>query len=186
MEPLKLKDLYTFKPDTQSYELEIDIDHYQDMFNTWDAAPLKRKDIEPDLMDYLETAGRDIPLKYPVDVTFVMPETSRDEKKELITKDALYMQFRYAISLVTKELAFNYRRMAIFTVTAVIFLISNYIARDQVTDEIFNILFEGLTVGGWFLLWNVFSIMILDNALLYKRRQVLARFLKTKVEFRNR
>jgi RsiW-degrading membrane proteinase PrsW (M82 family) len=183
MEKLKLKDLYTYHLESNKYVLEIDIDQYQDMFNTWDAAPLKRKDIEPDLMDYLETAGRDIPLKYDLIISFIMPEAARDEKKEVMAKDALSMQFRYAISQVNASLTFNYRRILTFLIMSLIFLFINYLLRDALLNQALTIALEGLLVGGWFLLWNVFSIFILDNSVLNKRKRVLARYVKTDVVF---
>ena len=186
MEPLKLKDLYTYHQESNCYVLEIDIDQYQDMFNTWDAAPLKRKDIEPDLMDYLETAGRDIPLKHDIQIIFLIPEAARDNKKEQLAIGALQMQFRYAISNVNKELNFNYRRIATFLVMSLIVLFVNYILRDVDINQFLRILLEGLLVGGWFLLWNVFSIMILDNAVLVKRKKVLARYVLSLVGFKNK
>jgi hypothetical protein len=183
MEKLKLKDLYTYHPESKRYVLEIDIDQYQDMFNTWDAAPLKRKDIEPDLMDYLETAGRDIPLKNDIMISFIIPESARDEKKEVMAKDALAMQFRYAISQVNASLTFNYRRIMTFLIISLIFLFINYLLRDALLNQALTIALEGLLVGGWFLLWNVFSIFILDNSVLNKKKRVLARYVKSDVVF---
>jgi hypothetical protein len=66
---------------------------------------------------------------------------------------------------------------------SLIFLFINYLLRDALLNQALTIALEGLLVGGWFLLWNVFSIFILDNSVLNKKKRVLARYVKTDVVF---
>ena len=181
---MRLKDLYTYNQTEKSYDIEIAIDQYQDVFNTWDAAPLKRKDIEPDLMEYLEQAGHDIPLKRKINIVFVMPKENREEKKEAFTKEAFDMQFKYMISLKTKAINFNYRRMFTFIVASVILITVNFFFKGQSTSEfVETLLLEGMLIGGWFLLWNAFSIAVLDNYKLRKTKKVYVRYLKSDIIF---
>ncbi len=161
MKSLHMKDLYHFNKETQTYELDIAINQYQDMFNSWDAAPLKRKDIEPDLIDYLEQAGEDIPFKEKIALVFMLPKETRDLKREKTVSQAVKLQFRFLLSVVNKELLYNYRRMATFAIFSLIFLTINYFLRGQQSSQLTNIFLEGLLVGGWFLMWNVFGIAIL-------------------------
>ena len=181
---MRIKDLYTYNQIDKSYDIEIAIDQYQDVFNTWDAAPLKRKDIEPDLMEYLEQAGHDIPLKKKVSIVFVMPKEMRDQKKEAFTKEAFDMQFKYMISIKNKDINFNYRRMFTFIIASIVLITINYFFKGQATsDFVETLLLEGMLIGGWFLLWNAFSIAVLDNYKLRKTRKIFARYLKSDILF---
>lgn len=178
---MRLKDLYTYNQSDKSYDIEIAIDTYQDVFNTWDAAPLKRKDIEPDLMEYLEQAGYDIPLKRKVTIVFYVPKSKRDEKNEILMKQAFDMQFKYMISKKTKDIHFNYRRMLTFIAASLLFITVNYFFKGQFETRFFDVLLEGMLIGGWFLLWNAFSIAVLDNYKLRKSRKIFLRYLKSDI-----
>jgi hypothetical protein len=180
-----MKDLYHFNKDTQTYELDIAIDQYQDMFNSWDAAPLKRKDIEPDLIDYLEQAGEDIPFKEKIALVFMLPKETRDLKREKTVSQAVKLQFRFLLSVVNKELLYNYRRMATFAIFSLIFLTINYFLRGQQSSQLTNIFLEGLLVGGWFLMWNVFGIAILDNFKLYRKKKIWVRYMQAELMFKD-
>lgn len=185
MKSLHMKDLYHFNKETQTYELDIAIDEYQDMFNSWDAAPLKRKDIEPDLIDYLEQAGEDIPFKENIALVFMLPSNARDQKREKTVSQAVKLQFRFLLSVVNKELLYNYRRMATFAIFSLIFLTINYFLRGQQSSQLANIFLEGLLVGGWFLMWNVFGIAILDNFKLYRKKKIWVRYMQAELMFKD-
>jgi hypothetical protein len=185
MKSLHMKDLYHFNKETQTYELDIAIDQYQDMFNSWDAAPLKRKDIEPDLIDYLEQAGEDIPFKEKIALVFMLPSEARDLKREKTVSQAVKLQFRFLLSVVNKELLYNYRRMATFAIFSLIFLTINYFLRGQQSSQLANIFLEGLLVGGWFLMWNVFGIAILDNFKLYRKKKIWVRYMQAELMFKD-
>ena len=185
MKSLHMKDLYHFNKETQTYELGIAIDQYQDMFNSWDAAPLKRKDIEPDLIDYLEQAGEDIPFNEKIALVFMLPSDARDLKREKTVSQAVKLQFRFLLSVVNKELLYNYRRMATFAIFSLIFLTINYFLRGQQSSQLANIFLEGLLVGGWFLMWNVFGIAILDNFKLYRKKKIWVRYMQAELMFKD-
>jgi hypothetical protein len=185
MKSLHMKDLYHYNKETRMYELDIAIDHYQDMFNSWDAAPLKRKDIEPDLIDYLEQAGDDIPFKEKIALVFMLPNEARDFKREKTVNQAVKLQFRFLLSVVNKELLYNYRRMATFAIFSLIFLTTNYFLRGQELSQFMNIFLEGLLVGGWFLMWNVFGIAILDNFQLYRKKRIWVRYMQAELMFKD-
>jgi hypothetical protein len=183
---MRIKDLYTYNKQLDSYDIEIAIEQYQDVFNTWDAAPLKRKDIEPDLMEYLEQAGFDIPLKKKVNIIFMMPKNVRDSKKEALTKEAFEMQFKYLISVKNKDINFNYRRMFTFFIASIILISSNFFLKDIASSAfVETLILEGMLIGGWFLLWNAFSIAVLDNYKLRKIRKIFSRYLKSSIVFRD-
>lgn len=185
MKSLHMKDLYHFNKETQTYELDIAIDQYQDVFNSWDAAPLKRKDIEPDLIDYLEQAGEDISFKEKIALVFMLPSDERDLRREKTLSQAVKLQFRFLLSVVNKKLLYNYRRMATFAIFSLIFLTINYFLRGQQSSQLANIFLEGLIVGGWFLMWNVFGIAILDNFKLYRKKKICVRYMQVELMFKD-
>lgn len=65
---------YNTNPDTSAYMIEISLDEYSELFNGWDASPLRRRDLEPELLDYIEQCGAEIPLNYNLGLYLYLSE----------------------------------------------------------------------------------------------------------------
>jgi hypothetical protein len=68
---------------------------------------------------------------------------------------------------------------------SLIFLTTNYFLRGQELSQFMNIFLEGLLVGGWFLMWNVFGIAILDNFQLYRKKKIWVRYMQSELMFKD-
>jgi hypothetical protein len=74
-----LLNYYNINTETSAYMIEISLDDYAELFNGWDASPLRRRDLEPELLDYLEQSGSEIPLINDVELYLYLPEKLRDD-----------------------------------------------------------------------------------------------------------
>ncbi|MBL7006753.1 MAG: hypothetical protein ISR78_06725, partial [Spirochaetia bacterium] len=63
--------VYDYNPETQAYIIKVSIKQYTHIFNDLDPAPLKRRDLNQDLLNYLDDCSFDIPLGYKVNIQFV-------------------------------------------------------------------------------------------------------------------
>ena len=52
-----LINIYNINPKTSAYMIEVSLDDYAELFNGWDASPLRRRDLEPEFLDFLEQCG---------------------------------------------------------------------------------------------------------------------------------
>lgn len=55
-----LEKIYERNPENGNFIIEISLDNYAEIFNEWDHAPFKRKDINPELLNFLEDSIDDI------------------------------------------------------------------------------------------------------------------------------
>lgn len=86
-------EIYKIDESTKLYMIEIALDHYVNVFNKWDPAPFKRRDLDPDLQLYLEGSSEEIPLHYPIELCFTVPEKARDNQLEKEVEDGLKKSF---------------------------------------------------------------------------------------------
>jgi len=82
-------EVYAFDKSTNRYMIEIALDRYEDIFNEWDPAPFKRREIDASLRLYLEGSAEEIPSHYPIELFFMLPRGKRDKQMEKETRNAL-------------------------------------------------------------------------------------------------
>lgn len=178
--------LYNQNTDTSAYMIEISLDDYSELFNGWDASPVKRKGLEPELMDYLEQASTEIPLKEKTELCFYMPTPLRDSDKEARSIKAIINNFRVELAMIEKQIKRNYRRLVVYIIFAIIFLFAAYFLRNASgLSMLTNILIEGFFIGGWFLLWEAFSLFFFDTHEIVIRKRLFQRFLTSKIYFKD-
>lgn len=178
--------LYNTNPETKAYIVEVSLDDYSELFNGWDASPLRRKDLEPELMDYLEQAATEIPIHEKLELCFYMPKEIRDLDKEFKSITSVMNNFKVVLSTIHKQLSHNYRRLAIYIIISLIFLSAAYLLRNVTHISLFiNIMIEGFFIGGWFLLWEAFSLFFFDTHETRVRQKFFNRFLISDIYFKD-
>lgn len=177
---------YNLNQETGAYMIEISLDDYAELFNGWDASPLRRRDLEPELLDYIEQSGTEIPIKLNVELDLYLPEQLKDDEKEQRSKTGIINNFNVVLFLINKSLKKLYRQIALNILMSSMFLIAAYFLRNTVHLEgMFSSIFvEGLYIGGWVLLWEAFSLFFFDSYEVRLRKKVFLRFNDMKIFFR--
>lgn len=171
-----LNKIYEKNSDTGNFIIPVSLDKYNDIFNDWDSAPFKKRDIDPDLARFLEDCADDIPVKYGIDVVFHVSNQQKDETREqmLVSIFRTYYSFYYVGQM--KVLKSSYRSIAQYVITAFVFLTFIYMARNIERERVFlsTILMSGIEIGAWVFLWEAISFFfkkgdITDKIKKYKR-----------------
>lgn len=180
-----LNQIYKFDDHDKNYVIEVSLETYHELFNGWDASPTRKKDLDSELLDFIETAAYDIPMKHHVKLSFGIPLTEKDDKLESSSKTAIYNNFKMIIHFINKQLSLNNRKILTYITLAFTFITLAYIMVSFYEDSLtFNILREGLFIGGWFLLWESFSLFFFDSYEVRQRRKRFQRYLDSDIEFR--
>jgi len=179
--------LYNKNPENNAFMIEVSLDDYSEIFNGWDASSIKKKDIEPELLDYLEQAGFEIPISEKVEIYFYLPKEINDTDKENKSMTGMINNFKAVLFFINRMLYKNYRRIASYISIGILFLIGAYLTRYYAPSVtlMFSILIEGFFIGGWFLLWEAFSLFFFDTHETKLRRKVYRRFLETQIFFKD-
>ncbi|MDG5813869.1 hypothetical protein QA601_02170 [Chitinispirillales bacterium ANBcel5] len=178
-------EVYDFDQSSGSYIVEIALDHYSDIFNEWDPAPFKLRDLDPDLIFYLEESSDDIPFRYPLTLCFSIPEGKREEQREKQVKRGLHNGFTYERYLAKKELKNTNQRIFLFILAGFLFLLAATTYPQELEIGIFpTIIVEGLYVGGWVFLWEAISMLVFTTRDLYHKFRTYKRLQNSTVIFK--
>lgn len=154
-----LKKIYQQNPDTGAFLIETALDRYEDIFNEWDPAPYKRRDLNPDLRRYLEDSSNDIPLRNAVELLFKAPVQVYNDAKECSTREGLATYLACEVDAARKILRRLHRLSLInLCVAAVLLTAVTWIGRLENGTLLMAVLREGLTIGSWVFTWELISL----------------------------
>lgn len=179
-----LKQIYKVNPETQAFIIEVSLDEYNEVFNGWDPSPIKRRDIDPDLLHFIEECALDIPLKYSLELQFYLPKTQYDQKKEELTRTGIQNNFHFIIHFIKKELSQIGKKILMYIMMSFVFLALAYMSRNHIPLNIVTTtLLEGLFIGGWVFLWEAFSLFFFSRQEINTRLRRYERFLNAPIHF---
>lgn len=172
-------------PETNAFVIEISLTDYSEVFNGWDPSPVKRRDLDPELVGFLEQCSSDIPLQFPLELQFYMPQKSFDKEKETLSVEGLKNNFEFTIHSIRKKLAEIRQKTMVYVIAAFAFLSAGYAARGLANfGMVTTILTEGLTIGGWVFLWEAFSLFFFAGQEQHTRLKKYLRFRAAGINFK--
>lgn len=178
-----LKSIYKFDELRDTFMLEISIEDYSELFNGWDASPIKKKDIDPELSDYLNTVSSDIPIKENIDIIFIIPKTKKNETLEHKAQKAFINYYNANNHFLNRLLHSNYKKIFAYILLGFLFITTAYVLKGLSVTLPFDIIKEGLFIGGWVFLWESFSLFFFVTSESRIKRRQNQRFADTTIRF---
>jgi hypothetical protein len=159
-----LEKIYEKDKATGAYIISVAIDKYTDIFNEWDPAPFRKRDIDQDLRYFLEDCSSDIPIKNDVTLTFDVLDEERDSEKETRIKSGLKTYFSFVRNLLERKIKKSYETSLLYVLASFLLLAASFLLRTVTPDGLlFVVTVEGLNIGGWVFLWEAISTFAFKN-----------------------
>ena len=179
--------VYQVDPATGAFLVEVALDRYEDVFNEWDPAPYKRRDLDPDLLTYLTECSLDIPLRYELSLSFTVPLEISDAEKEDRVGAGIRNYFAFEARQIRRRLGQIYRTTAAYMICAVLLLIATtYANRPEAQGMLRQILAEGVTIGAWVFAWESLSRFLVHHRQVKRDLRRLQRFERARLCFTTR
>lgn len=176
--------LYTYDKKNNAYVIEVSLDKYEDIYNEWDPTPFRKRDIEPEFVDYLLDSSYDIPFRYNLDIKLYLPESKYDEKKERSAKAAMKSYFSYMLDRNKRNLLMSLSKCARSLVIGfLLFMFYYLISIENYDDYLTKIIVEGVGILGWVAMWDVGEEFLFTGINKFNKRRSLKRLSQAKVEF---
>jgi hypothetical protein len=177
---------YRYENDTNTYLIDVALDDYDDVYDDWDPAPFKRRFIQEEFDYFIVSSAEDIPFKYNVSIVLYLPEQKMDKNKEIAVESAYRNYYSYELGKINKSRIRVSKKSLYYFLLSMFFLTLGYFLHYD-ENFVFNILKEGVIIGGWVFLWEFFTnlfIILRDLSLKYKAYRRLyeseIRFIYTK------
>lgn len=179
--------LYNYNKENNAYLIEVSLDNYEEIYDDWDPSPFKKRDIESEFNDFVVNSSEDIPLEYNIEVVLYLPEIKKDEKKESYLISAYKNYYNYEAERINKQK----RALRNKTISHLFFsfaLLSLYFLWEVFSEDKGSFfmsfpLKEGIMIGGWVFLWEVFTNVFIKRKEIQTEYKKLKRLHETNVKF---
>lgn len=180
-----LQKIYEKSPTTGNYVIQVALDKYNDIFNDWDHAPFKKRDMDPDLAIFLESCFEEIPDKYGVDICFYLPKEGKDVNREESLIAGIKTYYSFYLHQEIKVLKGNYHKMIKYIITSISLLAVSVFLGTNVGNNIFlGTIQQGFNIGGWVFLWEVISMVFFRGREVSSEITKYQRFLNSLIYFK--
>jgi hypothetical protein len=177
------KKLYNFDKASNSYFIDVSLDNYDDIYDDWDPSPFKKRDIEEEFNDFIVDSSEDIPLKYKISIILHLPQSRRDENKEIALKSAYQNYYGYALERLKKSMSDLYRKIAVYLLLSLLFLTVGYFFFKEDQSVILKVLHEGIFIGGWVFLWEFFTDIFIKRKKIVEEYKIYERLYGAELQF---
>lgn len=179
-----IEKIYEKDPASGAFIIEVALDRYSDIFNDWDPAPFRKRDLDRDLETYLEDCSSDIPLKHSIVLQFKIPNAIRDPDKEQRIILGLRTYFSFLMYSLKKDIQESYKKNLLYLITSILLLLSaSFLSSLGYSYLLYNTLIEGLFIGGWVFLWEVISSFFIKHQSIRKKYHQYQRLFQVPIQF---
>ncbi len=177
--------IYRKYNDTDRYMVEVALDSYEEIFNEWDPAPFKRRDVHPALVAFFEECSSEISLRHPLAIAFYLPKRELDSETQERCASGLRNYFAFSVHVLYKQLARSHKHTLRNAAIGGIFLfIATFFDKAFEHSVLPSVFGQGLFIGGWVFVWEALSTFAFkDNSIRYKIKE-WERFLDAPIVFK--
>jgi hypothetical protein len=179
----KYESLYRINSDTGRVIIDIALDDYLEFFHEWDNSTFKKRDMHPELAEFLDICSEDIPIRRKLEIVFSIGTARNLEKEELIRTS--YRNYYNAIKRLEDRKTKRFIRLSAILLFTSLMLLSVYalLADFRESNIVSKVLLESLLIGGWVFTWEAVHMLFLDIIEPFHRRREIKRFLETELSF---
>lgn len=155
---------YDINPENGNCIIKIDIHKYENIFNNLDDSPLFKKDIDPELRDFLYDCSYEIPQRHGLELCFKIKGSKRDEVREKLIISWFKAYCLYYMRSRRRALKRLYYQMIRYIIISFIFLFAGFSLDERAKKGVLlNVIIEGLIIGGWVFLWQTIAYFTVDR-----------------------
>lgn len=138
--------------------IELELKSLLQLFDSFDPAPFREKDLDPDAEEYIYNTVDEFPLKKPLEIMIYLPPAEVSAEIETDLKEAVKNHFSYKKLLTEielKRLLYQGRRNFIIALAFLFICLLAIRLLSTFEESLVNTLFsEGLLIIGWVAMWE--------------------------------
>ena len=159
----ELKKIYPYDPEKEAFIVDIQLEDYRDAYCDWDFSPFVNRDLDEDLTEYLLECSYEITLKHPLVMNFHILNQAQNPVREEKTLVGMRNYFKYQMRKIHNQKIRVFKDMTMFLVVGTMLLVIGFYLNELKAENLLlSVLSEGLSIGGWVMLWEMFSAWFFD------------------------
>ncbi len=176
--------IYRKNPQNNSYIIDIQINHYRDLFNDLDPSPLRKRDLDQDFIAYLEESSAEIPVKYPIELEIHCAFSEELKEREERIRMGVQTYYRSLLLSTDHKIFLTLRRSLFYLAVGGLFLFLSFFLSPKLREGyIDRIIIEGMNIGGWVFVWEALASLSFTLSRLRKEKKRLLRLMEGGIRF---
>lgn len=165
--------------------IELELKSLLQLFDSFDPAPFREKDLDPEAEEYIYNAVDEFPLQKALEITIYLPSSEVSIEIETDLKEAIKNHFSYKKLLTEIELRRLLHQGRLNLVIALTFLFLCLLVIRLLStfeESLVNTLFsEGLLIIGWVAMWEPVHIFLYGWWPIVHKRNIYEKIIHTDV-----
>ncbi len=159
----ELEKIYPYNHEKSKFIVDVQLEDYRDAYSGWDFSPYTNRDLDEDLIEYLLECSYEITLKYGVIMKFHILDQLYSSEREERSLLGMVNFFQYQIRKLNNQKMRVIRDIVLFLIIGAVLLLFGFYVKNYFTESIMlSVLSEGLFIGGWVMLWEMFSAWLFE------------------------
>lgn len=184
---IKYETLYRRNNNTGRVIIDISLEDYIEFFHEWDNSVFRKRDIHPELAQFLDLCSEDIPLRKKLEIVFSLNASEISSEKEEQIRTSYRNYYNSLNRLVNRKAERFFKVSAILLFTSLVLLTAYTLLREITKHSIVSdVLLESLLIGGWVFTWEAVHLLFLDIIEPFRRRREIKRFLEAEITFKHK
>ncbi|MEJ2199535.1 MAG: hypothetical protein P8X63_00750 [Desulfuromonadaceae bacterium] len=181
------REVYRYDPKQDLLYIDIALDYYREIYNEWDFSPQINRDLDEDLLEYLENCCAEIPARQNISICLNLPEAVYDPLREERSREGFRNYFTYLIRRQLRWSRIFSKKILLFLALGTFLMLCASLL-EPLTNRTpqTRFLAEGILVGGWVCFWEVFSILFFRLSDHRQKVRTFRRLLAAQILFRYR
>jgi len=178
-----------YKQEGDHYLVEIKLNEIRQLFNSFDPAPFREKDLESSAEAYIVDSVQEFHLDTPIRLVLHLPLAACTDEAASSVPAAIHNYFLYRAEITSKELRFTLQQGRIALLIGLVFLFlcitaQQMIASLEKTGLIWSIVEEGFLISGWVAMWRPIQVFLYDWWPIRRRRRIYEKLAKLPISLR--
>ncbi len=179
-----LLQMYRINEKTNRVIIDIALDRYLDYFHEWDNASFRKRDLHPELADFLDLCSEEIPLRRKLELNFCIKDLPEDELKEQMVIASYRNYYQSQLQMMKRSQNRLYRSALILFLAAISLIILYTLLKEgKGPDLLSKVTIEGVLIGAWVFMWETFHMVFFKSLEPMRRLHELKRFIDADLVF---
>lgn len=184
MKVKELKKIYNYDQEQEAFILDVQLEDYRDAYSEWDYSPFSNRDLDEDLCEYLLDCSYEISIKNKLDIDFHILNQDQNTSREKKMRIGMQNYFMYQIrKLENQKLRIIKDIVRYLILGGSLLVLGSYVKQFKSNFFMINILSEGFLIGGWVMLWEMFSAWFFDMKKINMKASHFDRLFQANIKF---
>lgn len=180
---------FIYRREGEHYLIELNLGSVQQLFNSFDPAPFREKDLEQAAEDYIVSAAADFALRTPLRLVIQLPREGHASEQAQSVPQAVHNYFDYRKLVMAHQLRqtlLQGRRALVIGLGFLFFCIlqQQMIAALGKEGLFWSILQEGFLISGWVAMWYPINLYLYEWWPIRHRQRLYAKLARMPIELR--